>query len=916
LLPYREFELDITESVFGWEFVAGRLTATARTVGGGLPPGADELCRADLHYAVSWESENVAHDITQFDLIYGIAPNLPDGWAYNSYDPMPGWKATDTYILRSWNSGAGTPFVNRHQENLMFEGIIIYGANFVPHQPDAGGEYIYFNLGSCSLISYMFNPVVNSISAPCAYPSRPVAMVLIGLGFDQSDTEIDAGPAPAKPASWDSYVTHIDFIGQEGQAMVTLTLAATDFTLDSDSQITIPEGKFPHLSKGTYHIRLRKTAIDTDSGYAESYAGDWVCDADGKCEASSKILFLVGDCEGLKKHSLPLMCFTWKSKLPGSILEDIFLDEFADGPLRDSVWVDDPNNGTITEAGGVLTLAVLVTVNGNFWGGVENAPIVIMNPGDNEITVIAKLNSYTVNDETASGIYITDVVDGNSGYAIERSRSGATNGIVVVEMGVGQLDYAAVTTLPIWLRIRASGSGAGSTIYFDYSTDGETWVTLYTLNDATWVRVGLYAKDWDGFRAISAPYEYFRVYRWGETFQDCVSPIDTRAPTVFYEGRIKRLSSLKRSIDDRTGLFNIADMNVTLANADKKYSSYLARYIIKNQIVKLWHQWTFEPEAWKRHVITMIVEDCSLKGTELNIKMKDITQKYFRKSVPAEICTEEDFPDIHPDFVGEYMPEVLGEASLTEGEDKGAVQAIYTDTANWEYLAAAGLLTLVTEVYSDGDLKETPADYSIVYRGGRTYILFTGDQEDKTVTYNAQGYSYAPWNSGDGYVQNPSYVMLYYLRFLMDIPVSMLNYASFDDLAATYVTMGEGTSGKLIIQYSQDAMEILRQLLFTFGAKGFPAMDGKFKVERKDYYSFALPSLESHIFDQITLLDSPNRKFNLMGAINEVKAQFDYFPWLNFFARVLGEERDNQYDDISEDHIPIRRPRRRGPWRI
>ena len=380
------------------------------------------------------------------------------------------------------------------------------------------------------------------------------------------------------------------------------------------------------------------------------------------------------------------------------------------------------------------------------------------------------------------------------------------------------------------------------------------------------------------------------------------APIDTRAAGRFYSGKIKTLSSLQRSIDDNTGLFRIADMNAVLDNSDLEFSKLLASNYLKGQTAKLYHFWMDEPERLREHIVTLFVEDQAIRGADFKVKMKDITQKYFEKKVPAEICTSEDFADIHSDYEGDPMPEVLGLASLTTGKNLGAVKAIYTDTTLFRYLASAGMLDSVPQVYSDNVLMATPGDYSIVYAGGRTYIDFVGDQGTNDVSFNATGYSFVAWDSVNGYIQNPAYIMLYFLRYIMDIPFAALNVLSFDNLADIYDEMGVGTNGKLILQRRNDAIEIFRQLLFTFGAKAFVAKDGKLKVARKDISAY---STDIFVFDQVDLLRPGDRKWNLIKAMNIENARFDYIPWLRLFKSALTETRAT-FPERLEDDRPLR----------
>ncbi len=193
-----------------------------------------------------------------------------------------------------------------------------------------------------------------------------------------------------------------------------------------------------------------------------------------------------------------------------------WIDDFSDA-ARHADWTDEPNNGSIVEAGDVLTLAVANGVDGNWWeANIRNAPFAKLSVPTSKLTVITKLNSYTVNDETNAGLMIgnTLTIPDNAGgycYSLARMRDDGLgkNGLDAIDVGTVGAQYIAVTTLPIWLRMVISGSGVGQTISFDYSTNGSNWITLYIATGFTWSIIGLHAKNWGALNAISAPFEYF-----------------------------------------------------------------------------------------------------------------------------------------------------------------------------------------------------------------------------------------------------------------------------------------------------------------------------------------------------------------------------------------------------------------------
>lgn len=628
------------------------------------------------------------------------------------------------------------------------------------------------------------------------------------------------------------------------------------------------------------------------------------------------------------KHSVPLIVMQFKEKRQTEDWYEYYRDDFDDEAI-DTEWTQFGTGlgRTITELADVLTIAITGGTNGAWWCTTHNnAPRVYMElPDTRPLRIEAKLNSHTVNTQTLAGLMLaynpvgtgSAAVDPAVAYTIGRYRddAGGWNGIWVIDQcgQNGGLGGGAWQTLPQWYRIELDASNNAT---FYGSADGITWTSIWgpLAYDYDPLYAGLVTINWyagGAWAARAAPFEYFVISVFEKrrvTAAHGYAPIDVRSDTAFYEGRIKQMSPLRRAIDDRTGLFQVADLNLTLANHDMEFSKLLTSHILKNQEVGIYHAWTDEAEVNKSHICTMIVEDHSLRGTHFNLKLKDITKKYFTKKVPTEICTEEDFPNIHPDHIGRRMPEILGFAVLdATHEHPGAVEAVYINTTSFIYLAAAGALVSVPAVYSDDVLMLTPGDYTVGVVGGRTYIDFVADQGDKTISFDAQGYSLAAWDSANGYVQNLSYIIEYFLRYLMDVPASMVNDTSFDTLATYFVNLGVDENCYLILQSENDATEILRQLLFTGGIKGFIAKDGRFKVERKDIHNYEITSLDAHLLSQIELFTAPDRQWNLLNAINTIKARYGYIPWQKLFKSAEETYRDNYYEEIMEDDIRLPR---------
>jgi len=202
-----------------------------------------------------------------------------------------------------------------------------------------------------------------------------------------------------------------------------------------------------------------------------------------------------------------------------------FLDNFNDASLHWG-WCDQANNGTIVEASNVLTLAVANGVDGRIGdAGRNKGPHVALgSPGD-PFEVKCKLNSYTVNDYTHAGLFIS--VDTWIGYASSwlffgrgRDSGFGMNGLGVWGNG-NWLNTNGVTTLPIYLRIRLSALNLACGCYtMDYSTDDITYTNLRTAtisndlfsNYKDGLCIGLFCRNGVGtttYNAISAPFDWY-----------------------------------------------------------------------------------------------------------------------------------------------------------------------------------------------------------------------------------------------------------------------------------------------------------------------------------------------------------------------------------------------------------------------
>lgn len=689
--------------------------------------GMDEVMSIEFNHVVIEEQDT--SNLTSFQMIHGIVDN-DNAWDKNRvngkyYDGVNVWDSFpavdvcggyyDTIatadlpaVYNPWfpayKAGIGA-WANSKQADFFRGCAMFYAANYSPDAPGSG-EIFRAEFQPCYLKVRYFNAVVNSMDRFWAPTTGGVALVLTGLGFKNANAEIDEN-GPTNPGGWGDLVDNIYFEGLQGQGSTTLTRSAGDFTVDSNTQITIPSGKFPALDAGSYSIKLRKVMSDVGPN-VESYAGDWRCATDGLVTEGERLSIYISDTYVAREH------------------------REKKGPILLTDWM--------------------------------------------------------LKDKTGTGV--------NKYYSMAYVR--------------------------------------------------------------------------------------------------CADKV--------YKGNLLRISSIPRGMEDKTGLFKTADVTLDLANNDLEFSKLLAgTTVLKNRMVKVYQQYLDEPYGWRSHVITMFIDDYDLNDEIFTVKLKDVTQKYFKKKVPQYLCEEAEFSNIHPDKKGAAMPEVLGLCSRTTGEKKGQVEAICINTATFKYLAARRSLKSIDQVYVDNVL-EAGGNWSVSYEdGGRTYITFTGDKGDAKITYNCKGYAYGGLNSSNGYVQNPVYVILYYLLVIMGIPFHMINFDSFEDLAEKHENMSEDESGKLILQKQRGPDEVLREMLP--GGQCYVGKDGKISIKKKDISNYQTNEGEDApvVFKQIDVIGKSSREYNMDEAINVIDARYDYIPTHDLFHSHVKDERQNIIDEFEEE---------------
>ncbi|MBA7556540.1 hypothetical protein ES705_49252 [subsurface metagenome] len=182
----------------------------------------------------------------------------------------------------------------------------------------------------------------------------------------------------------------------------------------------------------------------------------------------------------------------WKNA-SGNGGETIFLDNFADDSI---FWGWQPWKGDydgtkkyIQEIGGKMRLAVDAGYRAYWDNNYVEAPKVFMGILTYPCEIITRLDETTtpINNETLAGLFISKSPTGYGSkvhYSIGRGRKDSVsfNGLAVTENSYIIKASNAITTLPVWLRMRIGADSYKAThVYFDYSLDGVDWINMWEL---------------------------------------------------------------------------------------------------------------------------------------------------------------------------------------------------------------------------------------------------------------------------------------------------------------------------------------------------------------------------------------------------------------------------------------------------
>ena len=211
-------------------------------------------------------------------------------WSYAGYTPnldpadLP---ITQRLCIPAWdtifNNFVAIPWTERGLKN----GVVI--AEYSHGGGGSAGEGYTVDINVQRIEPHYMNPMTNAFSRYVMPEVGGPPLVLTGLGFDNDDDEIEEG-GHARPGGWDDRVDYIYIQKPDGTAVQTLSRLLGHFTVNSNTQITIPA--WPALARGIYQLYLRKQE-GTINIYG--YAGDWRTAASGRMTAGERLYIVVGE---------------------------------------------------------------------------------------------------------------------------------------------------------------------------------------------------------------------------------------------------------------------------------------------------------------------------------------------------------------------------------------------------------------------------------------------------------------------------------------------------------------------------------------------------------------------------------------------------------------------------------------------
>jgi len=211
-------------------------------------------------------------------------------WSYAGYTrniPPSDLPCTERLVIPAWDAIKNSFEAMALSDEGLKNGLVI--AQYGYGGGASSGEGYILDINIQYVQAHFMNPMTNSFSRYTMPAAGGPSLILTGLGFNNDEDEIEEG-GHINPLGWDDRVDEIYIQTPAGTTVYTFHRIHGDFTIDSNSQITIPS--WPTLPAGTYMLQLYKHEGSFD---IYGYSGDWRTDSTGRMTAGSRLYIWVTD---------------------------------------------------------------------------------------------------------------------------------------------------------------------------------------------------------------------------------------------------------------------------------------------------------------------------------------------------------------------------------------------------------------------------------------------------------------------------------------------------------------------------------------------------------------------------------------------------------------------------------------------
>jgi hypothetical protein len=294
--------------------------------------------------------------------------------------------------------------------------------------------------------------------------------------------------------------------------------------------ITVSATASDNVGVSSVQFKVGNTVIGTDTTSPYSVALDTATVANGSATLTATAVDAAGN-QGIATRSV-IVSNVVVTPAPGTLP---ISDNFNDNSLNSAMWTVSNPVGSVAETGGRLAVTVPSASNGDWWTTTSFAPVAsaALPSGDLDITVKNDTGNYILG--THSGIALW--LDRQNVFFFGRLRNGidTQNGLsldrVVAGVGSGGICKNSVTTIPVYLRVKRTGT----TYNFDYSTDGTTWTSFCSNISLGFTpdKAGLFLKKWQtGTGDVTMTFDDFAIT--APSAPSTPPPADVTAPTVSF----------------------------------------------------------------------------------------------------------------------------------------------------------------------------------------------------------------------------------------------------------------------------------------------------------------------------------------------------------------------------------------------